>query len=138
MDHPIPVTTTVLREVEGFGTFEFPIYRWRYYNMHELTDLGLLTSDEEVVAGTANVDIAGDATYVRESDNTIVVNYMNPAGEGSYRSAENAESLAGTDLTADDLSFNGGSWMPVLEPVVKTIPNYEVLGYTAEEMLFMD
>ncbi len=138
MDHPIPVTTTVMREVEGFGTFEFPVYRWRYYNMHELTDLGLLTSDEEIVAGTASVDIAGDATYVRDSDNTIVVNYMNPAGERSYRSADNAESLAGTDLTADDLSFNGGSWMPVLEPVVKTIPNYEVLGYTAEEMLFMD
>ena len=25
MDHPIPVTTTVLRDVEGFGTFEFPV-----------------------------------------------------------------------------------------------------------------
>ena len=130
MDHPIPVTTTVLRDVEGFGTFEFPVYRWRYHNMHALVDLGLETQDEDIVAGAANMDIAGDAAYLRDSTNTIVVNYMNPAGEGSYVPADDPTALAGTGLTIDDLSFNGGAWMPVLEPTVKTVPNYQMLGYS--------
>ncbi|MCB9851217.1 MAG: hypothetical protein H6817_11010 [Phycisphaerales bacterium] len=138
MDHKVPVTQTVSREVAGFGTFEFPVYRWRYYNFHKLVDLGLATEDADVVAGTADVDIAGDTTYVRESVSTIVVNYMDPAGEGSYYAADDDEALSGTDLTADDLSINGGSWMPALEPVVNTVPNYQVLGYARDEILFMD
>jgi len=138
MDHPVPVTTTVPREVAGFGTFEFPVYRWRYYNYRGLIDQGLSVEDTDVVAGTTNVDITGNATLVRESDNTIVVNYMNPAGEASYHAADSAEALAGTGLTADDLGFNGGTWMPVLEPVVHTVPNYQMLGYSHDEMLFMD
>jgi hypothetical protein len=138
MDHPVPVTRTVSRDVPGFGTFQFPIYRWRYYQIHKITDLGLATNDEDVAAGTVNVDIAGNTTYRRESSNTIVVNYMNPAGEGSFRPADHAESLAGTGLTAGDLTTNGGAWMAALEPDVDYVPNYKILGYTAEEILFLD
>ena len=138
MDHKIPVTQTVARDVPGMGTLSFPIYRWRYYNIHALTDLGLTTQDEDIVAGTANVDVAGDATYRRESENTIVVNYLNPAGEGSYKNADDAESLAGTGLSAADLTINGGAWMSVLEPDVNLVPNYEVLGYTADELFFLE
>ena len=138
MDHLVPVTNTVPREIPGMGTFEFPLYRWTYYNVHALTDLGLATSDEALVAGTADVDVNGNATYLQTSSNTIVVNYMNPAGEGSYRAADHADSLAGTNLSADDLAWNGGSWMAVLEPDVRFVPNYQVLGYTAEELFFLD
>lgn len=138
MDHPVPVTRTVPRDVPGFGAFEFPIYRWRYYQIHAITDLGLKTEDEAVVAGAADVDIAGDTTYRRESSNTIVVNYMNPAGEGSYRPADHADALAGTGLSASDLTTHGGSWMAILEPDVDYVPNYKILGYTEKEILFLD
>jgi hypothetical protein len=138
MDHRIPVTRTVPRAVPGFGTFEFPVYRWRYYQIHALTELGVNTQNEAIVAGTADVDIQGDERYLRESENTIVVNYMNPAGEGSYRPADHADALAGTGLGASDLTANGGSWMPVLEPDVQYVPNYQILGYAADEILFLD
>ena len=137
MDHLVPVTNTEVR-VMGSQQFEFPVYRWKYYNVHALTDLGLATNDEDIVAGTADVDVNGDTTYVRESSRTFVVNYMAPAMEGSYRAADHADSLAGTNLTANDLAWNGGSWMAVLEPDVRYVPNYEVLGYTADEILFLD
>ena len=138
MDTRVPVTNTVAREVPGMGTLQFPLYRWRYYNIHTLTDLGLTTQDEDIVAGTASVEVYGNDTYRRESENTIVVNYLNPAGEGSFRPANDPDSLAGTGLTADDLTTAGGSWMPVLEPDVRYVPNYQVLGYTADELLFLD
>lgn len=138
MSRPIPVTRSVPREVPGFGTFEFPLYRWRYYNVHEITDLGLKTSDEAIVAGSANVDIAGNTRYRRESANTIVVNYINPAGEGSYRPADHAEALAGTGLAAADLTIHGGAWMAVLEPDVEYVPNYRLLGYREAEIFFLD
>lgn len=138
MDHLVPVTNTAQRDVPGMGTFEFPLYRWRYYNIHALTDLGLTTQDEDIVAGTANVDIYGNTTYRRESSNTFVINYLNPAGEASYRTFDHADSLAGTGLTPDDLTTSGGSWMPVLEPDTRAVPNYQVLGYTANEILFLD
>ncbi|GMU82155.1 MAG: hypothetical protein AMXMBFR47_20260 [Planctomycetota bacterium] len=138
LNRPVPVTRTTPRDVPGFGTFEFPIYRWRYYNIHAITDLGIATSDESIVAGAADVDIAGDTRYRRESANTIVVNYINPAGEGSYRTADHADALAGTGLTAADLTTHGGSWMAVLEPDVDYIENYRLLGYTAEEIFFLD
>ena len=138
MDHPVPVTRTVARDVPGFGTFQFPVYRWRYYNFRAITDLGLTTEDDDVAAGTVDVDIAGDTTYRRESDITIVVNYIDPAGEGSYRPASDAESLAGTGLSASDLSTQGGEWMAVLEPDVDFVANYLLLGYTADDILFMD
>ncbi|MEP0845225.1 MAG: hypothetical protein HRF50_00230 [Phycisphaerae bacterium] len=137
MDHPVPVTRTVPRDVPGFGTFQFPVYRWRYYQVHAITDLGLTTRDEDIAAGSVSVDIAGDDRYRRQSSNTIVVNYMNPAGEGSYRPADHADALAGTGLTPSDLTMNGGEWMPALEPDVDYVPNYRILGYTADEILFM-
>ncbi len=138
MDHPVPVTRSVARDVPGFGTFQFPIYRWRYYQVRAITDLGLTTQDEDVASGAVNVDIAGNTNYRRESANTSVVNYMNPAGEGSYRPADHADSLAGTGLTAADLTIHGGPWMAALEPDVDYVPNYKILGYTADELLFMD
>ncbi len=138
MDHPVPVTQTVPREVPGFGTLEFPVYRWRYYQIHAITDLGVATACEDVAGGAVNVDIVGNADYRRESANTLVVNYINPAGEGSFRTADDADSLAGTGLSAADLTMNGGEWMPALEPDVRMVPNYQMLGYTAEEILFLD
>ncbi|RMF86058.1 MAG: hypothetical protein D6744_00385, partial [Planctomycetota bacterium] len=138
LDHPVPVTQTVARDVPGMGTLEFPLYRWRYYNIHALTDLGVTTNDEDIAAGLVNIDVAGDANYVRDSENTIVVNYMNPAGEGSFRLPDHPDALAGTGLSAGDLIAGGGSWMPVLEPVVDYVPNYQILGYTKNEILFLD
>ena len=120
------------------GSLEMPTYRWKYYNFRALTDLGLTTEDEDIVAGTADVDVAGNDTYLRESSRAFVVNYLNPAGEGSYRAADDADSLAGADLTADDISFNGGEWMPVLEPNVRFVPQYQMLGYQADELYFLD
>lgn len=137
MDHPVPVTRTVPREVPGFGTFEFPVYRWRYYQIHAITDLALATQNEDIVGGSAVVDIAGDTRYRRESAGTIVVNYINPAGEGSYRPADHADALAGTGLTPADLTIHGGSWMAALEPDVDYVPNYEVLGFARDEILFV-
>ncbi len=32
----------------------------------------------------------------------------------------------------NDLTWNGGKWMPVLEPVVEYKTNLEVLGYPAD------
>jgi hypothetical protein len=138
MDTPVPVTNTEVRDIPGMGPLEFPTYRWKYYNFRALTDLGLQTSDEDIAAGTADVDIAGDDAYLRQSSRAFVVNYMNPAGEGAYRAADDADSLAGTGLSTDDVSFNGGAWMPVLEPDVRFVPQYQVLGYTADELYFMD
>ncbi len=138
MDRPVPVTRTVSRDVPGFGTFQFPVYRWRYYNIHTLTDLGLGTKDADIVAGTANVDVAGNTKYLRQSNNTLVVNYIDPAGEGAYRAPDHADSLSGTNLNAADLTTNGGAWMPVLEPDVDYVPNYRILGYTAKEIYILD
>ena len=90
------------------------------------------------MAGTANVDIAGNTDYVRESSRTFVVNYLNPAGEGSYRPADDAASLEGTGLSADDVSYNGGDWLPVLEPDVRLVPNIDVLGLDKDTMYFLD
>ena len=42
----------------------------------------------------------------------------------------------GTSLTADDLTWNGGNWMPVLEPVTDQVPNYAVLGYQEGEVIW--
>jgi hypothetical protein len=138
MDHLVPVTNTQKRAIPGFGTFEFPIYRWRYYNLHKLVDLGLETSDADIVSGAANVDVAGNTTYIRESTFPILVNYMNPAGEASYRRADSNDALTGTNLTAQDLTWQKGEWMPVLEPDVRYAHNYEVLGYDRARILFME
>ncbi|MCB9852485.1 MAG: hypothetical protein H6819_05270 [Phycisphaerales bacterium] len=138
MTHPVPVTSTVIRDVPGMGPLEMPVYRWRYYKMHGLVDLGLATTNEDIVNGTANVDVRDNTAYVRISDTDIVVNYLNPAGENSYRRADSTEALSGTSLTAAELTWSGGAWMPVLEPQVRMTPTYEVLGYTRDEILILE
>lgn len=138
MTHPVPVTSTVIRDIPGMGPLEFPVYRWRYYNMHRMVDLGLATSNEDVVAGTVDVDVRDNTEYVRVSDAQIVVNYLNPAGEGSYRRADSDDALAGTGLAAGDLTWQGGEWMPVLEPEVQMKATYEVLGYARDEILILE
>lgn len=138
MTHPVPVTSTVIRDVPGMGLLEFPVYRWRYYNMHKLVDLGVTTTNEDVVAGAANVDVRDNTDYVRVSDQQIVVNYLNPAGEGSYRRADSDDALAGTGLSAGNVTWSGGEWMPVLEPEVQMKATYEVLGYSRDEILILE
>ncbi len=128
--HKIPVGRKELVDMGPMGTFEFPVYAWRYYQVQELVDLGLATSSEDVLAGT-NVDIHGDTTYVRDSKNTFVLNWFAPNDPSGYRPADAATALEGTGLTTDDLTWNGGKWMPVLEPVVDLMTNLEVLGYPA-------
>jgi hypothetical protein len=44
--------------------------------------------------------------------------------------------LKGTSLKKKDLTWNGGDWMPVLEPVTDAVPNYAVLGYMRDEVIF--
>jgi hypothetical protein len=116
----------------GESTMQLPMYQWKYYNVRALIDLGLATRDEDILAGRATPDIDGNTDYVRVSSAPMVLNWFAP--EVSYRSA--AESLAGTGLAAGQLTTQGGAWMPVLEPVTDFVPNYQVLGYRAEEVIW--
>jgi len=131
-----PVTRKVPTDMGEMGFLDMPVYRWRYYNLHNLVDLGLTTRDEDVVAGTANVDIDGNETYVRQSDTTFVLNWFAPADPSGFRPADDSTALEGTGLSAADLTWKDGDWMPVLEPVTDPIPNYAILGYQAEEILW--
>ena len=83
-----------------------------------------------MLAGTS-VDIDGNTKYVRDSGSSFVLNWFAPNDPTGYRPADDATALEGTGLTADDLTWNGGHWMPVLEPVVDLKSNLEVLGYPA-------
>ena len=38
------------------------------------------------------------------------------------------DKLESTGLVPADLTWNGGAWMPVLEPVTDLVPNWKVLG----------
>jgi hypothetical protein len=49
---------------------------------------------------------------------------------------DSKEALKGTGLKAKQLTWNGGEWMPVLEPVTQSAPNYAVLGYRRDEVIF--
>jgi hypothetical protein len=152
LDNLVPVTDKVLVDVPfppPADKQEMPVWHWSYYRMRKIIDLGLETNDEAVVDGTANVDIDGDTRFVRRSANRMVLNWFNPAGDltvdgvllDGYRRFVGADrdwSLAGTDLTAEDLTWNGGAWMPVLEPVTTGVPNYAVLGYTRDEVIAED
>lgn len=128
LGHPVPVGRKVPTDLGPMGTVELPLYQWKYYNVGLLVDLGLSTTSEEIVAGTVDVDIDGDTTYLRESSTTFVLNWLMPSTPDTYRSADDATALAGTDLEAADLSWNGGAWMPVLEPVTDLLPNWQALG----------
>ena len=133
------------------GMAQMPVYHWVSYNMHNTLNLGLKTQNEDVVAGTADIDIADEPTtsaLVRKSSKKMVINWFDPTGQltlagvpisGGYRpftAANENWSRYGTRLRASDLTWNGGEWMPVLEPVTTTAPNYAILGYAPEEVIW--
>jgi hypothetical protein len=135
--NPIPVTEKQLVYLpmpDGPVPAELPIYRWKYYNMDALTKLGLDTKNEDVVSGEADIDIDGDGVYVRSSSTTLMLNWFMP--NMGFFPGDAAESLAGTELTAADLTLNGGLWMAVLEPVTNPVPTYAVLGYQKDEIIW--
>jgi len=128
LSRPVPVGRKVPTNLGPMGTVELPVYQWKYYNVGMLVDLGLQASCEQVVSGGIDVDIDGDTIYLRESSTTFVVNWFVPDAPQGYYPADDAASLAGTALVPADLTWNGGSWMPVLEPVTDLVPNWVVLG----------
>ena len=145
LESPVPVTRT--REVtlqfpdpQNPGQtipfpVELPIYQWRYYNLHALIDKGLTTQDEDVVNGTASVGIGNNNQYVRTSPYRMVLNWFSPQ-DSRYRRADTAAALGDTGLQASNLTWNGGEWMPVMEPLTKPVPNYSVLGYEKAEVIW--
>jgi hypothetical protein len=157
LDNPVPVTEKVVVDILPLSTdpeqpfqAEMPVWRWTYYNVGKIIRLGLRTSNEGVADGTENVDIDGNTDLVRQSANRMVLNWFAPGAaltvggiplDGGYRrftSADNSWSLAGTGLYRKSLTWNGGTWMPVLEPVTTMAPNYAVLGYTRDEVIVED
>jgi hypothetical protein len=159
LETQVPVTKEQYVEVTGFGTLALPVYKWKYYNIHRLIHLGLTTKNEDVVAGTADIDIAGDENYVRESAQEIVVNYFQPSTCEDdeevdanpvvcFLPADSEAALEGTGLDEDDLTWEAEEceegeddcdlpeWMPVLEPVTSPAPNYAVLGYGKDEVIW--
>jgi hypothetical protein len=143
MTNPIPVTRKTPVDMPGMGTVELPQYQWHFYNIHELANLGLTVEDEDIVSGDTDVDIDGDSTLVRVADqNTMLLNWFAPTapvptGFLAYTPADDPAILGSVGLTADDLTKNDGSWMPVLEPLTDFAPNYRVLGYDST-ILWMD
>jgi hypothetical protein len=134
--HTVPVGRRTAVDMGPMGQIELPLYRWRYYRVRALTDLGLSVTSEEIVAGTKDVDIDGDTTYVRDSSAEFIVNWFMPEMPGAWRTADDPSALTGTGLAAADLTKNGGEWMPVLEPVVDLLPNWAVLGYQESELIW--
>ncbi len=133
MAHKVPVAKKELVDMGPMGQFEFPVYQWRYYKLHDLIDRGLAASSEDVADGSVDMDIHDDTTVLRVSTTEFTLNWFAAyAGMPSeYRPADDATALAGTSLEASDLTWNGGEWMPVLEPVTILTTNLEVLGYPA-------
>jgi hypothetical protein len=134
LTHPIPVDRKIPVDLGGM-IVELPLYQWKYYNLRALVDLGLTTQSEDVIAGVADIDIDGDARYVRTSPMSFIVNWFAP--NTSYYPADDGMILTGTLLEATDLTWNGGAWLPVLEPVVDYVPNYAVLGYEASDVIWV-
>ena len=128
---PVPVGRKVPTDLGPMGTIELPLYQWRYYNVGQLVDLGLHTTSEEVASGAVDVDIDGNLDYGRESDTTFVLNWFLPSDPTGYRRADDPTALAGTGLGATELTWSGGDWMPVLEPVTDLLPNWQVLGLSS-------
>jgi hypothetical protein len=142
LDAKVPVSN----EDEDSG---LPVYRWKYYNVHALINLGLTTSSGAVVDPEdpdypADIDIGGDPNYVKESGQEMVLNWFQPApcpeDQASqtdpvvcFLQANTALALDGTELTTADLTWSGGEWMPVLEPVTEAVENWKVLGYGLDE-----
>jgi hypothetical protein len=136
MGTPHPVTLKTPVNMGPMGTIEFPNYQWKYYHVQDLVDLGLATTCEQVVNGDVDIDIDGNDDYVRTSTTTFILNWFMPSDPSGYRQADHATALEGTGLTADDLTLNGGNWMPVLEPVIEMKSNLEILGYPASGIPF--
>lgn len=134
--HPVPVTRKEPTDLGPMGVQDLPVYRWRYYRVKALVDLGLATSSEDVLAGRASVVVEGKPEYVRDGGAEFVLNFFAPAAPGGYRGADDATALEGTGLVPGDLSWRGGDWMPVLEPVTDDVPNYEVLGFSRDEVIW--
>jgi len=152
----VPVTKEQFVETP-MGMAALPVYKWKYYNIHKLIHLGLTTDNEDIVAGTANTDIAGNEDYVRESAQEMVLNWFAPsmcandedADEDNpvvcFLRADSGAALSGTELDAEDLTWAAEAcgdgdecpeWMPVLEPVTSPAPNYAVLGYQKDEVIW--
>ena len=131
---------------------EMPVWQWVYYNVRNLVSLGVATNNEDVVAGRADIDISDEpanSNLVRKSSRRMVLNWFNPSSDptvdGSplsgylgFRRADNRGQLIGTSLEKGDLTWYGGAWMPVLEPVTRPVPNYAVLGYARDELIWED
>lgn len=135
LNNPVPVTEKTPVDMGTMGTMEFPKYRWHFYHIHRLANLGLSVEDDDVVKGLASVDIDNNTEFVRVSDTTMLLNWFAPQSPDGFQQPE--AMLEALSMTNDDLTKNGGSWMPVLEPVTKSVPNYAVLGYTKDEILWM-
>ena len=136
MAAPVQVTRKVPTDMGPMGVLEMPMYTWVYYNVHDLVDLGLIAQSEDIISGATDVDIDGDTNYVRTSNTTIVLNWIMPDAPGGYQAADSAGALDGTGLQPTDLTWSGGSWMPVLEPVTDMVPAYSVLGYQSAEIIW--
>ncbi len=72
---------------------------------------------------------------MKVSDTSMTLNWFAPQSPGGFHAAETV--LGGLGMKSEDLTKNGGSWMPVLEPITKAVPNYQVLGYTKDEIIWM-
>lgn len=123
---PVPVAKTVkVGPFKKFGnmSFQMPVYHWVYYNARKLVKLGLKTEDDDVVAGKTSVDILDKPEYMRYSKKTFVLNWLNPTG---YVKATSSKMLP----KGVKMMRNGGDWVAVMEPVVKTMTNWQILGYT--------
>jgi hypothetical protein len=155
LETQVPVTKEQYVQTP-MGMAALPVYKWMYYNIHELIGLGLSTRNEDVVSGAADIDIDGDSRHVRESTQEMVLNWFGPTtcGDNQERQSEpvvcflradSSAALAGTDLTRADLTWEAEAacdaddcpkWMPVLEPVTAPAPNYAVLGYAKYEVIW--
>jgi hypothetical protein len=151
----VPVTEKKLVDVPfppPMNKAEMPVRRWVYYNVQNLITLGVVTNSEDVVAGRADIDISdepADSDLVRKSGRQMILNWFNPSSDPAvdsvplsgyvgFRRADNWGVLNGTSLQKADLTWNGGGWMPVLEPVTRAVPNYAVLGYARDEVIWED
>ena len=135
LSNPVPVTEKVAVDMGQMGMLEFPQYRWHFYQIHALANLGLSVEDDDIVKGLASVDVDTNTDYMRVSDHVMTLNWFAPQSPGGYVAAEST--LAAMNMKESDLTKNGGSWMPVLEPITTGVPNYKVLGYQKNEVIWM-
>jgi len=150
LESPVPVTDKVLVDLpfpEPMNMAEMPVWVWNYYNVGRIINLGLRATNERVVSGKVDIDIADDRTYVRTSSQKMILNWLAPSasptlngipieGYTGMQPGDDPLVLKAAGLRSTQLTWNGGRWMPVLEPVTKPAPNYAVLGYKRDEVIF--